>query len=332
MGDFMKKNEYLLKLQYDTKQHIRDIYLLTKSVEHKIAELQKSKEKTNKMCYSFEITCYNYNLVEEMQETHEKFIKHFKALTKLIEEVIARKSRDIDYDIKKITSINDLLMAYEIQLNTISKIDLSDIEMLQMNAIKKELYEKYMRIKAEIDRSILVEKYNKMQNRNIFMKSIDNFFLLNEMRGRQKENLFKAIQGIDDYRFKLKEASIPNREYRIIDILADIEVYLNENKLAKKYKNQYSKLNTLKEKINYMFLVDKEDLKGAINSTYKSKYPMPVEKNINKMTRLQKKSIEFLYKGGYIKIYEHVEYKSRMRALVDKIKLLCDNIEREIDK
>ena len=332
MGDFMKKTEYLLKLQYDTKQHIRNIYLLIKSVDYKIAELKKSKEKTDKMCNSFELNCYNYNLVEEMQETHEKFIGRFNVLTKLIEESIARKSRDIDYDIKKITSINDLLITYEIQLNTISKIDLSNIETLQINAIKKELYEKYMRIKAEIDKSILTERYDKMQNRNAIMKTFDNFFLLNEIRSIQKENLFKAIQGIDDYRFKLKEASIPNREYKIIDILADMEVYLSENRLAKRYKEQYTVLINMKEKINLTFSIDRLEFKKAISNVYKSKYPMPVEKNMNKIIKKQNKSIEFLYKGGYIKTYDQIEYRTKIAILIDKMKLLSENVEREINR
>lgn len=328
----MKKSDYLQKLQYDNKKYINNIYLLMKTLEFKIAELKKSKEKTDKMCRNFDISCYNYNLVNEMQETKQEFIKRLNTLTKVIEEIVTRKSRNTDYDIQKITSINDLLVAYEVQLNSINKIDLSNIEVLQMNAIKKEIHEKYMRYKAEIDKKILTEKYDKMQNRNALLRAMDDFFLLNEKRSVQKENLFMAIQGIDDYRFKLKEASIPDREYKIVDILAEIEVYLNENKQAKKYKELYNNLTGLREMIKDTFSIDRLELKKAIGNVYKSKLPMPVEKNMNRMIKMQKKAMEFLYKSGYTKTYSQTVYKSRMTMLIEKIKLLSDNVQSQIDK
>ena len=164
------------------------------------------------------------------------------------------------------------------------------------------------------------------------MKALDNFFVLTEIRGKQKENLFVAIQGIDDCNAKFKEGTEPTREYKIIDIVADIDIYFSENRKARKYRESYNKLYELREKINSTFSIEKSDLKNAINEKYKSKLPMPVEKNMNKMKRKHQKAIEFLYKSGYIKTYEKVEYKSKMEILVNKIKLLSENVEREINK
>lgn len=328
----MDKNEYLVKLQNENKKHIHNIALLIKTLDFKIDGLKQSKKKTDRICERFDIVCYNYNLVYEMEETKEKFIKDLEELTKKIEAIVERKSRNVDYDIQNVSSINDLLDTYEVQLNAINKNDLSNIESLQLNAIKKEIYEKYMRIRAEIDGNILKEKYDKMQNRNSILKALDEFFVLTEMRGKQKENLFVAIQGIDDCKSKFKEGSEPNREYKIIDILADIDIYLGENKKARKYKEPYNKLLEIREKISSTFSVERSELKSVISEKYKSRFPMPVERNISKMRRKHEKAMEFLYRSGYIKTYDQVEYRSKMAILIDKMKLLSENVEREINR
>ncbi len=328
----MDKNEYLIKLQNENRNHIHNIDLLIKTLDFKIDGLKKSKKKTDRICERFDIVCYNYNLVYEMEETKEKFIKDLGELTKKIEEIVKRKSRNVDYDIQKVSSINDLLDTYEVQLNTINRNDLSNIESLQLNAIKKEIYEKYMRYRADIDRNILKEKYDKMQNRSTILKALDEFFVLTEMRGKQKENLFTAIQGIDDCCSKFEEGSEPNREYKIIDILADIDIYFNENKKARKYKEAYNKLIELREKIGSTFSVERSELKSVIGEKYKSRFPMPVERNISKMRKKHEKAMEFLYRSGYIKTYDQVEYRSKMAILIDKMKLLTDNVEREINR
>jgi len=328
----MDKNEYLTKLQNENKNHINNISLLIKTLDFKIEELKKSKKKTDRICERFDVVCYNYNLVYEMQEIKEDFISALKKLIDRIEEIVNKKSRNIDYDIQNVSSINDLLDTYEVQLNSINKNDLSNIENLQLNAVKKEIYEKYMRIRAEIDRNILKEKYDKMQNRNSILKAFDEFFVLTEMRGKQKENLFIAIQGIDDCKSKFIEGSEPTREYKILDILADMDIYMATNRKARKYVESYKKLRNIREQICSTFSVDNSSLKSAINEMYKSRLPMPVEKNMGKMKRKSEKAMEFLYRSGYIKTYENVEYKSKMVILIEKIKMLCEKVEREINK
>ena len=152
------------------------------------------------------------------------------------------------------------------------------------------------------------------------------------MRGKQKENLFVAIQGIDDCLSKFQEGSEPNREYKIIDILAEIDIYFCENKRARKYKELYRNLCELREKIAGTFSIDKVELKKTINEKYKSRLPMPVEKNVSKMQKKHEKSIEFLYRSGYIKTYDQIEYRSKMAILIEKMKLLSENVEREINR
>lgn len=329
----MDKSEYLYKLKYDSKAHINNITILIKTLNIEIEKLKQSKATTDEICKKFDVECYNYNLVYEMEESKSNFIKDLEKLLKQIKRISLRSSRNIDYDIERMQRINDLLYTYEVQLNTINKKDLSNIEKLQLNAIKKEIYEKYMRCRAKIDRAILKKKFDKMKNRNAFLKFVDDLFFRTQIVSRQTENLFVAIKGIDDCISSFEVKSEPKREYKILDIIADIELYLNSNKKVRKnYENEYKQILDIKEKIYNTFSIEKKELKKAIIEKYKSKYPMPVEKNMDSMKRKYKKIIDFLYKSGYIKSYEEVEYKSKMELLINKIKLLTENIQREINR
>jgi len=329
----MDKSKYLYKLKYDSKAHINNISVLIKTLNLKIEKLKHSKIVTDDICKKFDIECYNYNLVYEMEELKSNFTKDLEKLLKQIQQISSRNSRNVDYDIEKMQRINDLLDTYEVQLNAISKNDLSNIEKLQLNAIKKEIYEKYMRCRAEIDRSYLKEKFDKMKNRNAFLKFIDELFIRKQIVSRQTENIFEAIKGIDDCVSGFEAKSEPTREYKILDIIADIELYLNSNKKAiKKHEGEHKQILDIKEKIYSTFSIDKNELKTAIVERYKSKYPMPVEKNMDSMKRKYNKIIEFLYRSGYIRSYEEVKYKSKMETLIDKLKLLTENVQREINR
>lgn len=329
----MRKSDYFDKLKLDTKNHVNNITFLIKSLNFKIQKLMQSKMLTDGLCKKFGIECYSYNLVYEMNESKSRFIKNLEKLFKQIQLILNQKSRNIDYDIQRVKSINDLLTTYEIQLGTINKYDLSNVENLELNAIKKEIYEQYMRKRAYIDRDILYEKFSKIRNRNAVQKVLDQFLVRKEIVSRQSENLFITIRGIDDCIAGFRQGEEPNREYKIIDILAEVCIYLNENKnIRKKYKNQYYDLVQLKDKIQSTFSIDKTELKKVIADKYKSKYPMPADKNVNKMKIKYQKNIEFLYRNGYAKSYQEVTYKSKMNTLINKLKLLSDNVKREVNR
>ena len=328
----MKKSEYIEKLRFENKTHINKILKSIKELNSKIDRLKSSKISTDNICNTFGIESYSYNLVNEMDESKTKFIKDLEMLIKIIQQVSSRNSRNIDSDIQNLEGINDLLYTYEVQLNTINKNDLSDIEKLQLNAIKKEIYEKYMRARAKIDRAKLKEKFDKLQKKNFLLDVIYDFFVIKDKKSMQKENLFIAIKGIDDCISSFEKNSVPERDYKILDIIADIEIYLMENKKKGKYKEQFDEIIDIKNKIYETFSIDKKELKCAMNEKYKSKYPMPLDKNMDKMKRKYQKTMEFLYKSGYIRSYQEVKYNSKMDVLIKKLELLSQNVEREISR
>ena len=325
----MRRSEYLEKLQTKTKQYISNILNLIKNFDYKIDNLEKSKQKTDNIIEKFEIQCFNYNLVEEMKVSREKLKQDFKNITEQVEIYLVNDFYQEDDYIKKFNSINDLLYNYEVQINSIIKDDLSDIEKLQMNAIKKGIFDKYMLIKAEIDRDKMKVKFDKLQNRGAIGKAFDKFFAREDIIEGKKDNLFVAIKGIDDFKDSIIKTEEPSREYRIIDIIADIEIFINDNISYKKYKNQIKEIIKIRDQINNTFSIEKSNLKKAISEKYNSRLPMIIYKGMTKLRKERYKILEFLNKSGYSEQKQEITYESKLNLIIKKLNILSENMKKQ---
>lgn len=325
----MRRSENLEKAQTKTKQYISNILNLIKNLNYKIDELEKSKQRTDNIISKFEIQCFNYNLVEEMKLSRDQLKKDFENVAEQVEIYLVNDFYQEDDYIKKFNTINDLLYNYEVQINSIIKDDLSDIEKLQMNAIKKGIFDKYMLIKAEIDRDKIKIKFDKLQNRGAIGKAFDRFFDREDVIEGKKENLFVAIKGIDDFKSSIIQTEEPSREYKIIDIMADIEIFINDNIGYKKYRSQLKEIVKIKEQINSTFSIEKSSLKKAISEKYNSRLPMIISKGMTRLRKERYKILEFLNKSGYSEEKEEITYESKMNLIIKKLNILSENMKKQ---
>lgn len=328
----MRKSEYLQKAQMKTKQYMNNIFNLIKNLNYKIENLEKSKAMTDNIIEKFQIQCYNYNLVEEMKISRDKLKNDFDNIVKKVEIYLVNDFYQEEDYIIKFNSINDSLYTYEVQIKNILKDDLSEIEKLQMNAIKKGIYDKYMLIKAEIDRDKIKIKFDKLQNRNAITKAFDKFFFREDIIEGKKDNLFVAIREIDNFKLNVIQTEEPSREYKIIDILADIEIFINDNISFKKYKEQVKEIIKIKEQINNTFSIEKSELKKAINEKHKSRLPMVISKSMTKLRKERYKILEFLNRSGYSEQKQDVFYESKMSLIIRKLNILSENMKKQICK
>lgn len=301
----MDKLEYFENEKARNKKLINNISDSIKKIDAEIAELKKSKNKTDKLINKFQINCYNYNFVDEIIDSRNKLVTNFENVLKETKVDKIKNENEIDYYIRKINDSNDILDNYNIQLNSISKENVSKIDSLQMNAIKKGIYDKFMLIKSEIDRDRIKNKFDKVQYKSTFIKIIE--FIFGEIEGYQarKESLFLAIQIIDETREDILKNNKPEKEYKIIEILADIELFLKENKDDKKYSVQIKDILELKENIENTFSIDIKKLKEEINNKQKDRLPVVISKKMNKTLRERQKMIVFLNKNGYSEINKY---------------------------
>lgn len=326
----MKINKYYDNDKLNSKKIVSNISDSLKQMDRNISELEKSKQKTDGIINKFNIDCYKYNLVEEMSISKNRLEKNIRSILDKLNYI--KKNMYLYNSEKKVDYINDILNNSDIQLKNIDKEDLNDVEVLQMNAIKFGIYNKYMLLKSDIDRQRIKTKFDKMQNIGALKKWFIKFFYLEEDYDRKKENLFMQIQEIDKMRAEFSKQEEPTKEYKILDILADIDIFLSEAPLGKKYKEEVSQIIEIRKCIDSTFSIDNRKLKETILEKKRARLPVQIDKRHNKMIKERQKAIAFLDKNGYIKgATEEKAIVSKMAVVVKKINTISENIEKIIN-
>lgn len=324
----MKKLEYFENEKSKSKKFINNISNSLEKINPKISELGKSKKKTDNLINKFQIECFNYNLVNEMIESKERLEKNVDNILKKIKLNKISNIYELDSSIKKIDWLNEILDKTENQLTLINKEDLRDVEKLQMNAIKKGIYDKFMLIKSDIDRDRIKNEFDKIQNKNSISKAFDRFIGRENKVDKKKENLFVLIHEIDETRNSILKNSAPTKEYKIVDILADINLFLRENEYDYKYKSQIREIKDLRDNIANTFAIDIYQLRKAMLDKQKSRFPVVIDRKSSKIKKERQKIIAFLSKNGYIQVEGERGIISKMNIIVKKMNIISQNIER----
>lgn len=324
----MRKLDYFENERNKTKKFINNISKSLEKINSKTYELKKSKNKTDNIINKFEIECFNYNLVNEMIESKNRLKKNVDNVSKEIKSTKIKNETELNFSIKKIDYMNDILDNSETQLKIINKEDFKDIEKMQMNAIKKGIYDKFMLIKSEIDRDRIKNEFDKIQNKSLIGKAFDRFFEREDKVDMKKENLFMQIHQIDEIRENILKNNEPKKEYKIVEILADIDIFLDKNEYDYKYKSQIHEIKDLKENIVDTFAIDKYQLRKAMLDRQKSRFPVVINKSTTKMQKERQKAIAFLTKNGYIENGTETNIISKMGIIIKKMNIISKNIEK----
>lgn len=326
----MKKIEYFQNEKNRSKRFVNSISKSIENINPKIYELGKLKNKTDTIIKNLGIECYNYNLVNEITESRNRLKKGINIVAKELDSTQIKNEDDLNYSIKKIDYMNDILDNSEIQLKMINRENFKEIQKLQMNAIKKGIYDKYMLIKSEIDRDMIKNQFDKIQNKGFIGKFIDRFFEREDNVDMKKENLFMLIREIDETRANILKNEEPKKEYNMIEILAEINIFLKENERNTKYRSQIYQIEELRNKIIYTFSIDEKQLKKEINNKQKSRLPFVINKRMSKMQKERQKAIAFLNKNGYVNKKEEEKVLPQMGSIINKMNNISQNIEKII--
>ena len=326
----MKKVEYYENEKLKSKQIVSNISSSLKQINRQISELDKSKQKTDDLIKKFDIDCYKYNLVDEMNTSKTRLENNIRNMINKLNLINIKDSDNVELSIKKVDYINDILNNSDIQLKALGQESLSNIEKLQMNAIKKGIYDKFMLIKSSIDRDKLKRKFDKRRGKSYVQKLINKFFEVEEKPDSKKENIFIQIHEIDKVREEIIKNKEPSKEYKIIEILADIDIFLMDNEFDSKYKDEINEIKELRTNINNIFSIDNKKLRQEIAKKRQEKLPVKVDKNVNKVIKDRQKSIAFLTKNGYIvnNSTEENTIKSKMVGVIRKINIISESIEK----
>ena len=147
-----------------------------------------------------------------------------------------------------------------------------------------------------------------------------------------------VLQGLTRLRKKLENLAIAIKIRNINDvrkyakntilILAEINIFLNENGNDHKHKYQIHQIEELRNKIIYAFSIDKIQLKKVMINKQGSRLPVAINKSMNKMQKERQKSIAFLTKNGYIENKVETNIISKMGIIIKKLNIISQNIEK----
>ena len=135
-----------------------------------------------------------------------------------------------------------------------------------------------------------------------------------------------------DSQVNMIKNEMPTRDYKIVDILADMEIFIKENAKDVKYRPKLNDIIELYNKINSTFSVNSEDMKKAIAEKYQSRLPVVIDKKMNKLKRERQKILQFLNRSGYNETLIEVKSEPKMKILIKKLNILSQNIEKELDR
>ena len=311
----MNKIEILDQEKLKSKVLLNNISNCLNNINYKIDELLKFKNQQDNIIQKFEIKCFNYNLVDKIVESKKEFSKNIEQI------ILELKSLDIISDGYSLDSnIN--------KIKNIEKEDFTTIEKLQINAIKKGIYDKFMLEKSEIDRAKFKKKFDKIQNRGAIAKALDVFLEREDIVDMKKENMFFAIKEIDETRNNIDETEEPKKEYKIIEILAEIEIFLRENYNGRN-KRKLSQIYKIRDNIYSVFSIDSKELKNEIIEKQKSRLPVKINKRIIGVRKEREKIITFLNQNGYVLKDENITFNSNLQNIIKKINLISKAINTE---
>ena len=314
------KNILEQDLLFETKSIIAVIYREYIATPNKKKELIEWDKKNELKIEEEKRKKYNPDKIFKSDEKKEK-IESKVAMT-VYKESVFRKF------INKIKNINDVLKNTEIQLKNVEKEDFTTIEKLQINAIKKGIYDKFMLEKSEIDRAKFKKKFDKIQNRGAIAKALDVFLEREDIVDMKKENMFFAIKEIDETRNNIDETEEPKKEYKIIEILAEIEIFLRENYNGRN-KRKLSQIYKIRDNIYSVFSIDSKELKNEIIEKQKSRLPVKINKRIIGVRKEREKIITFLNQNGYVLKDENITFNSNLQNIIKKINLISKAINTE---
>lgn len=252
-----------------------------------------------------------------------------KILNRVIEIVESDKPAVIEKKLKKISIVNNqisVLINYlnnpksQIGLAKVSRFD--EMSIVEDNALKRGIAKEILSIRGEAELKKLKDDVEVIESKTGILK------ILGAITGRNKmdEVLLDQIE--------IRERAIHRRlsqkmsladNYSIHEMLADIKMFLVENRDEELVEKDCKKLEAIQRKLMDNFVIESKKIDEIISKKEDTKLPMKLEK-ISKKELLEIETYKFLKKYGYdfVNKNEELVYNDTManeiNAVIEYIK------------
>lgn len=320
--------------------------------------------------YKLKLNCYKYlNNPEELEKINDNYYEKIQKW--LISKLNEYSSSSLQNDIIEKNEIEDLRKKYENNVklsqdvkivsnkitdvyNIIELKDFENFEKMQLNALKKGIFDKYYLIKAQIHNKQLDEEYRKIEQKSVIKKVADFIDGNNNINKKKKKKIKEVIKSVDNKIHYIKSNNEPNEdeEYDLEKLVAKMEVFCVEGlcdvDFSKKYLFEIHRIMTLNKGVKKLFDIDrnqvdkiKEEIKN-LNLEKKANQEMNKKrknKKVEQIKEFNQQKDEFKIENDYLET-ENVNYdfkynlqvKNKIQSNLNQVYELMKDINAYIEE
>lgn len=266
----------------------------------------------------------------EMKKKAEVLDEYVTKISNRVNEIIEiEKPAVVEKKLKKISIVNNqisVLLNYlnnpksQIGIAKVSRFD--EMNIVEENTLKRGIAKEILSIRGEAELKKLKDDVDLIENKTGIIK----FLGIITGRNKMDEILLDQIE--------IRERAIHRRlsqpmsladNYSIHEMLADIKMFLVENKDDELVENDCKKLEAIQRKLEDNFVIESRKIDEIIDQKENTKLPMRLEK-VSKKELLEIETYKFLKKYGYdfINKTEELKYSDTManeiNAIIEYIK------------
>ena len=210
---------------------------------------------------------------------------------------------EFDKQNQKIINILQINMDIEKWIKEVLDKEMQNINKGELLCFKRGISHRIEEDKALANIKIIKEENEKIINKSNLRKILDKITgqaKRDELILKQNEIKENAI------REKLKNIKFENKEeYSTHEMVADLDIYIEDNKDKEVISKDIHRLKTLRNNIGEIFKLQEENIEKIIQNRLKNNLPIEIDKKkLSKEEKIKQDTEIFLSKNGYITKYE----------------------------
>lgn len=307
------------------------------TIQSKLIKLKQKQEVFAKFTLKTGVDYKEYSKSEETIESVNILMDRIVKIKTSIKAIPEEYKEENEYlsNISKLTILEKIGSDINQKLNTIIDINMRNLDAIEISTLKKSIYLKIEENKSVVNLSKVENERERLLNRSMFLKIIDQF------TGRAEVNRI-TLEQLD-----IKEKSIKEKlnyikaefraSYSIHHMMAQLEIFLEENKDDDNYIKEYENMQQIKKSILEIFKVEKEKVEKEKENILGSSLPVALKtkKGMSREEKVIASAVSWLNKYGYINSNHQSEDISKVTskdALIKETNQMVAELDLKLHK
>lgn len=314
-------DELVSSIVKECEDNCQSVKQIVENVNLLIARQQNNAKIAGELGTSYSALNNGFEMKKKAAVLNEYVVKILNRVNEIIE---TEKPAVVEKKLKKISIVNNqisVLLNYlnnpksQIGIAKVSRFD--EMNIVEENTLKRGIAKEILSIRGEAELKKLKDDVDLIENKTGIIK----FLGIITGRNKMDEILLDQIE--------IRERAIHRRlsqpmsladNYSIHEMLADIKMFLVENKDDELVENDCKKLEAIQRKLEDNFVIESRKIDEIIDQKENTKLPMRLEK-VSKKELLEIETYKFLKKYGYdfVNKTEELKYSDTMANEINAI-------------